>query len=155
MKTIKDAVNHFLFKLNPKNNIWNATERDKQAIDKIIEFVEDKHKNQFNDYQLFAKIYISFYGELLRFYECTVLDSEPQKAIHKILDTPLEDLIKKFIDKHKDVETALSVPKEHRYKHPLQLKELGLEYKEAEKLDYQETEDNFKSLINLAINSFK
>lgn len=152
MKTIKDAVNHFLFKLNPKNNIWNATERDKQAIDKIIEFVEQKHKQQIHTHQLFAKLYITFYGELLKYYECTVFESTPQKAIHKILDTPTEELIKKFIDKHHGVEMALQIPKKDRYKHPKQINKYEL--KEIDKLEYQETEYNLTAMINLAINEY-
>jgi hypothetical protein len=152
MKTIKDAVNHFIFKLNPKNKIWNATERDKQAIDKIIEFVEQKHKQQRNTHQLFAKLYITFYGELLKYYECTVFDSTPQKAIHKILDTPIDVLIKKFIDKHNDVEMALQIPKKDRYKHPKQLKQYDI--KQIDKMEYMETEDNLIAMINLAINQY-
>jgi len=55
MKKIKDAVNHFRYKLNPKNNIWKATEKDVDNLNLIMDFVEQKQ----SDYTLFAKVFIS------------------------------------------------------------------------------------------------
>ena len=66
--TINKAINHFLWKLNPKNKQWKATQNDADAINEIADFAQTKLSEQFNDNQLFAKLYITFYGELLKVY---------------------------------------------------------------------------------------
>lgn len=154
MMTIKKAIEHFEWKLDPKNKQWKATPNDIEAYNKIVEFTEEKLNQQFNDNQLFAKIFVSFYGELLKYYEATMFDDIPEKSINKILDTPFETLVDKFIEKHYDVELALQIPKKDRYKHPLELKRLGYDIKNVEKLDKQQTIDNLKTMINNALCEF-
>lgn len=153
--TITKAINHFEWKLNPKNKQWKATKTDADAYNSILKFVKDKHENQFNNNTLFAKLYVIYYGELLKYFDGTVLDKIPQQELHKELHKPFERIVNEFIDKHQNIEYSLQIPKEHRDKHPKQLTKLGLSYKPVEKMDYQETEDNLKSLINLALNQYK
>lgn len=99
--TIKKAVDHFVFKFN---TVWKVTEHDIKALETIMEFVEDKHKKQFNDYQLFAKLYVMVYAQFLERYNTTVFDEIPQKELHRYLEQPLERIIQRFTDKLNDSE---------------------------------------------------
>lgn len=153
--TIKQALSHFEYKLS---NHWKPTAKDIEAYNEIVEFTESSLKNQYNDNQLFAKLYIYIYGEFLKYYEGTVMDNIPQKELHRILDKPIEQLINEFIDKHQIIELALQVPKEIRYLHPLETRYKELQkdfnFEDVEKLPYNETEDNLTSLINMALTKY-
>ncbi len=108
INTPKKALDHFAYKLK---NVWQMSKDDKEAFNILSKFVSDKNKQEFNDNQAFGKLYISFYGELLKFYNCTVFDSEPEKAINRIIDTPIEQIIEKFLKKATDQETFIKMIK--------------------------------------------
>jgi len=163
MKTIKQAINHFMFKLNPKNNIWKATQKDADAINEIIEFVESKHRQQLNSNELFAKLYITLFGELLKYYNCSVFDPTPQKAINKILDTPIEVIIQKFIDKANITETGLQMEEAGIEIKDIRLKSIEQIEKETDyfsmdmlepQMTYDEAVKNLEAMINFAINEY-
>ena len=154
MNTVKKAVEHFLWKLDPKNNQWKATESDIKAIKQIAEFTEDKLKQQFADNQLFAKLYITFYGELLRYYNATVFDKEPQKALNKILDTPIEILIEKFVDKANLIEQTKEWFDEAGNSHP-RLSDTSSIKPEEESMTLNEATENLTAMINMALTKYK
>ena len=158
MNTIKKAVEHFIFKLDPKNNIWKASEADGKAITQIVKFVEDKHEEQLRNNQLFAKLYITYYGELLKYYKASIFDKEPQKDLHKTLDTPLETIIDTFRTTLKDIEIANTFEVNGSIRHPLEWSEqdkANIKMKKVNLIPYQEAEDNLTAMINLALNTFK
>lgn len=153
MVTIKKAFDRIKWRLK---NGWQANHNDLEAINVIGKFINDKHKDQFNNHQLFAKLYITYYGELLKYYRTDVFDDIPQKELHKVLDRPLERIIEDFVKKATDIEQSLQYEVNGVLKHPLQL---SSDQKESiEILDavmtYDEAEKNLTSLINLAINEF-
>ena len=148
--TIKRAIDHFIWKFS---NTWKPTKKDIEALNEIIEFVEQKHQKQFNDNLLFAKLYITFYGELLKFYNASVFDSIPEKAINKILDTEIELIIEKFVDKANLVEQTQKQVAKHGYKHPMQVKENLIEPLN-EAMTYEEAVDNLTARINFALNKY-
>lgn len=94
--TIKKAVEHFLWKFK---NSWNPTQQDVDALNTIISFVTDKHKQQIQDYHLFAKLYIMVYAQYLERYKTTIFDDIPRKELNKLLDRPIEDFIHRFTDR--------------------------------------------------------
>lgn len=96
MISIKKAVEHFEFKLDPKNKIWKATKKDVESYNTIMDFVESKHKQQINDHHLFAKLYIMVYAQYLDKYKATVFDDIPQKEMHKLISKPLSYFIELF-----------------------------------------------------------
>jgi len=147
--TIKKALDHFSYKLQ---KVWKTTETDQKAIDTIYDFVNKKNKQQFNDNQLFGKLYITFYGELLRFYKTDVFDKEPQKAINKILDSPIELIIEKFINKAQTEEQRLHYidQKTGNYKAQKDWKNVLL----VEKMNTEEAETMLTAMVNNAINAF-
>ena len=148
--TIKKALEHFEWKLSNK---WQPTEKDIEAYNEIVEFTEKQLKQQYNDNQLFAKLYISFYGELIKYYDTTVFDNVPQKALHKILDTPIENLIQKFLDKVNLQEQTIEHRKAKGINHPRIVSTEDIEL-DPEAMTYQEAEDNLTAMINMALTKF-
>jgi len=157
VNTVKKAVEHLKWRLeNFNGKTLNVRENDIKAYNMIFDFVEQKHKEQINDHQLFAKMYITFYGELLKYYGTTVMDTQPEKDIQQILKMPMEQVIEKFIDKAYDMEMLIQLPKSERfepvkYKNP---RDLEWDFKFVDKMEYQDAEDSLTAMINNAINSF-
>lgn len=160
INTIKDALKHFEFKFS---NVWDATPKDIEAYNKLGEFVEEKHNKQFVDNELFGKLYIIFYGQLLKFYKTTLYDPEPTKQLHKSLNQPLEVIIKKFLEIANDQEIFLNMQKVGLLsKHPILMtdkeKEKELSKFKIEMISkpntYDEVKTNLTSLINFAIDEY-
>lgn len=160
--TINDAVKYFHFMLSQGH--WKKTNKSQEAFNTILDFVNDKQKEQFNDNQLFAKLYITFYGELLIYFKSSVFDKIPLKEINRICDEPIELSIKKFIQKATDAE-AMSIMKEKGipFKHPRSMtKEEKKKWDEVDimklglpVMTYEEAKDNLTAMINLALNKYK
>ncbi len=149
--TIKKAIEHFEFKFT---NVWKPTQPDIDAYNTILNFVKDKHEQQYNENQLFAKLYITFYGELIKYYNATVFDKEPQKALHQILDTSIETLIQKFLDKANLQEQTIKHSTKNGFKHPNQVDTSDIK-PDAVAMTYDEAEQNLTTMINLALNTYK
>ena len=74
-------------------------------------------EQQFQQNQLFAKLYIFVYMRFISKMGATVMNNEPRKAIHKILEKPIEQWIEEFKDEMNDSDMYTS------------LKELGIDTK--------------------------
>lgn len=160
MKTVKDAVDRLGFRIS---NHWKHNQADIDAYNKIVEYVEKKNEQQFNDNQLFGKIFITFYGELLKYYKASVFDKQPQIDINKMLAQPMESVIQKFLEKANEQELYLRMKEAGiSDKHPLLKTD---EEKENEKgkfkmemldpvMTEQEATDNLSAMINNALNSY-
>lgn len=154
MKKIKDAVNHFRYKLNPKNNIWKATEKDVDNLNLIMDFVEQKQ----SDYTLFAKVFISYYGELLKYYKTDVFDKIPKKHLSEICSKPMNVVINEFIEKANESEIFSKYKSAMLdVKHPLTWNEKEREKaksifsSETKKMSFDEVSLNLENLINSII----
>jgi len=145
--TIKKAVEHFEFRLSKH---WKPTENDINAYNTILKFVEDKHKQQFIDNQLFGKLYIIYYGELLKYYKATVYDKEPQKHLNRVLSAPIEKVIQTFVETSNDVERALEYEIDGVLKHPQQWTEEDKKNINMKKPpnSYDECVSNLTAMIN-------
>lgn len=150
---IKKALEHFEWKFK---NHWKPSKTDLEAYNTLVKYVEQNNTEQFNDNQLFGKIFISFYGELLRYYNTTVFDKQPQIAINKILDTPIETLIKKFMEKATVIEQSKQFEVHGVLKHPQAMtKEQKQNIEIIEPImSYEEAKNNLSAMINNALNSF-
>ena len=152
--TIKRAVEHFTWKLDPKNKQWKATKNDVEALNTILEFTELKLNQQYADNQLFAKLYITFYGELLKFYDATVFDKIPQKALHQILDTPIESIIEKFVDKANLQEQTVEYRSKNKTLHPHEGHTETIQ-PFAEAMSIEDATENLTAMINMALTKYK
>lgn len=165
--TVHKAIDRITWRLN---NGWKANENDARAINTIIEFINDKHKEQLVNYGLFAKLYIYFYGSLLNHYKATVFSSIPQKELHKILYKPLEDHIEHFKNTLNDSELYIAYSDlDISLKHPKLLTEEERQ-RDAKKLeenkdkiagaianawDYESVKEHLDTMINKAIDTYK
>jgi len=149
--TIKKAIEHIGWKLS---NTWQPTEKDIEAYNEIVKNYEKQKEKTYIDNQLFGKIYISFFGELLKYYNCTVFDKEPQKALHQILDTPIETIIQKFLDKANLQEQTIKHSTKNGFKHPKEVDTSDIE-PDAIAMTYEEAKENLTTMINLALNTYK
>lgn len=129
--TIKRAVEHYIWKLK---NVGKPTQKDVDALNTIMQFVENKHKQQINDYDLFVKLYIFVYQEFLNNHNTTVFNSVPQKELNKLLDRPIEDFINDFTKSQNDIEQRLY------------FKELGISEKHPALKDLEEKEKDLNKL---------
>lgn len=113
--TIKSALSRIIWRV--QGNGWNANQNDQEAINTIIDFVNNKSKKQINDNQLFAKLFVYVYSNFLEYYKTTVFDKTPEKELHKILEKPLTQIIE-------DLKEQLNTSEMYEIK-----KELGLSTK--------------------------
>lgn len=154
---IKKAIQHFEWKLS---NHWKPTAKDIEAFNEIVKFSKNTLENNFNNNLFAAKLYVIYYGELLKYYQSTVFSSIPQKELHMELDKSFDRVVKDFIDKHHDIEMALQIPLEYRYLHPKETKwvdfvnKTGFKFKKIDKMEYQEAETNLVNLFNLAFTKY-
>lgn len=170
--TINKAVNRLEWRFK---NTWRQSlkEDDIHALNKIIEFIEDKHKKQIQDYHLFAKLYIMVYAQFLEKYNATVFDKIPVKELSRYLDQPLENIIQRFTDKLNESELyELFNEVGIEQKHPVLVGE-EQKNKETDLLietinsdenlrrlkgqvwDYETIKENIELQVNNAINTFK
>jgi len=164
--TIKKAIEHLKWKYRNK---WNPTQLDVDVLNTFIEFVEEKHKKQLQDYNLFAKLYIMVYAQFLDKYKATVFDDIPKKELSRYLDQPLEVIIQRFTDKLNESELyELFKDLNIEMKHPA-LKSESIKNKETDLLekalkeddnlerftghlwDYETVKDNLELQINSVI----
>ena len=99
--TINKAIEHFKYKLT---NVWKATEHDITAFNKLVDFVNVKHKQQLRQNELFAKLYVFAYAYYIKRYDSDVYCKTTQKELHKLLDLPLELFMQRFTRKINDIE---------------------------------------------------
>lgn len=118
--SIEKAVNRIRWRLN--GNGWKANENDVEAINKIIEYVNCKEKEQFNSHELFSKLYIHVYADFRRKY------ATPIKELHQLLEQPLSVHIQRFTSKLNDIEVEnlfddLKLSKNHPATIPQEIKD--------------------------------
>jgi hypothetical protein len=94
--TITKAIQRFTWRFK---NGWKANENDLEALNTIIDFINNKHNAQLANNEVAFKLYITAFSWFIDHYKTDVFDSIPQKELHKLLNTPLEPFIKRFTDK--------------------------------------------------------
>jgi len=87
--TPEKALSHFKYKLTTS---WKPTAFDLEAYNALVEFVNEKQKKQLIDNQLFAKLFIWSYAQLLRHYKSNIYSKIPKSH--------LQDILKKSTDQH-------------------------------------------------------
>jgi hypothetical protein len=99
----KDINGNIFFK-NIKPN-----RTDLEAVNFMIEWVDNQKKQSLKQNQLFAKLYIYVYHKFIQHYETTVFDNVPQSELHRILDKPLDAFFKAFTQQLNDNEAYISI----------------------------------------------
>lgn len=71
-------------------------DNDVAALKCVLAWVNRNTSENVKNNQLFAKLYIYFLTQGIRYHETTVLENEVQKELSKILDKPLQLFYKAF-----------------------------------------------------------
>lgn len=104
MYNLKSSVERFIWRLrkeNGKHVHFYPNEKDVSAFNVILSWINRQKEGTVNNNQLFAKLYIYFLTQSIRYYETDVLDNIPQKELSRVLDTPLANFYKAFeVDLH-------------------------------------------------------
>jgi hypothetical protein len=79
-------------------------QNDLDALKSIDAFVVKNQKEQLQNQELFAKLYINNLTELLEHYNTTIFDPIPRRRIHGILRQSLQELTEKLKDTLNDSE---------------------------------------------------
>ena len=83
---------------------FNINQNDLDALKIIDAFVVKQQKEQLQNQELFAKLYINNLTELIEHYNTNIFDPIPRRRIHGILLQPLHKLTKKLKDTLNDSE---------------------------------------------------
>ena len=160
INTITKAISHLKWRFQ---NGWNPTNRDIESFNMIVDFQNVQHKTQFDNNQLFGKLFIKYYTELLKHYETTVWDKEPGKELNKLLNTDIKQLIVELVKTSNEQELYLKM-REGGFKgvHPRELNDKDKEFLKLEigwldekSMTYDEALTNITSMINNALTNYK
>lgn len=123
------------------NHSFTINQNDLDALKKIDEFVVKNQKEQLQNQELFAKLYINNLTELIEHYNTTIFDPIPRRRIHGILRQSLQDLTEKLKDTLNDSE-----------KYEL-MGELGVELKHPLLRSEEETGNDLEKLQGVLVDS--
>lgn len=148
---IKEAVNRITWRLS---NGWKANENDIKALETIFEFIDNEvNKKPDGLTNLFAKLYISYLGELHKFYRADVFSNIPQNEINRILSDDIFKVMHKYQEDLKVAEMASMAIKKGIFKHPASMtKDEKSKIEDVELIPMDEIQDNLTTMINLVIN---
>lgn len=93
------------------NNAFRPNKNDAVALNHLIGYVQEKEKKQIVDNELFGKLYIWAYGQLLKFYGCTVFNKEPQKYLGELLTKSTGRIVEELKDQlnHSEMYTVFDL----------------------------------------------
>lgn len=78
---IEKSVNRIKWRI--ENGGWKSNQKDVDSLNEIVKYVNAKETEQFDNNELFAKLYIHLFSELRKKYE------NPIKELHNLLKYPL------------------------------------------------------------------
>ena len=84
------------------NTSFKPSEKDVEALNCIIEWMNRQSKESVLNNSLFAKLYIYNLNQTIRHYGATVFDDICQKDLSRLLDTPIEHFYTAF---HKELQS--------------------------------------------------
>ncbi len=155
-----------------QNHSFPINQNDVDALKVIDAFVVKNQKEQLQNQELFAKLYINNLTELIEHYNTTIFDPIPRRRIHGILRQSLQELTEKLKDTLNDSEKyELMKELEVDLRHPLlrSEEETGSDLDKlqgafddsgnrkrllGEVWDYETVKDCLEKEVNRAINSY-
>ena len=95
-KRFKSAKEH-------KYSSFKVNEHDFNAFNSIVEYVSIVNKEKVSKNVLFAKLYIYFLNQQIRYFQTDAFEKIPVIELNKFLDTPLDNYYVAF---HKELHSA-------------------------------------------------
>lgn len=96
---IKKAASRLKWRFRKEKGSFKSftpNDNDIEALNCILNWINNQKKETLNNNQLFAKLFIYHLTMIIRHYQTTVLDPIPQKELSKLLSYPLEHFYKAF-----------------------------------------------------------
>lgn len=123
---IEKAVNRIKWRIESKK--WISNHNDIEALNEIVKYVNQKESKQFNDNELFAKLYIHNWIQFIDKFKSDVYDELPIKEFHKLLENPLSVFVQRFTERLNDIELEnlydnIGLSKEHPSVIPAEVKD--------------------------------
>lgn len=92
---VQKAGKHLLWRFSLKSFVVN--EDDKIALKSVLAWINRNSGDNVNNNQLFAKLYVYFLTQEIRYNQATVFDELLQKKVNSMLAKPLPLFYKAFI----------------------------------------------------------
>ena len=143
------ALNRIKWRFTGKSN-FKPNEEDIKALNEVIRWINQQKEKTINNNKLFAKLFITFYNDVLTTNETTILDDLAQKQVSRLLALNLNQF---YIAFHKQLHTNIRVS----IMEGVDAKDLSEEdVKKAfeEKYSLFEVEARLNDMVTEAINKF-
>lgn len=136
--TIIDALKRIKWRFSQKKG-FTPNDTDIIAVNVLISFTDEKLKEQFNDNQLFGKLYCYLFVQFVKYYKTTYDDPIPQKELNKLCDMDLDVFFQRLTDSLWSQETNAWLDMESK------------NLDNIPKLEKTEVEENLKAMANMAL----
>jgi hypothetical protein len=97
-KAVKRLGWRFQQAAQANNRVLKLNQNDIDALQSISDYVEKTQRLQFQDNELFAKMYILFYMRILEKDRTTVFETFARRKLFNFLKQPISSMIEKFTD---------------------------------------------------------
>ena len=94
---IQRSIDRIKWRLS-KPKAFTPNMNDAEACNELIEYVNDKQKEQYHNYELFAKLYIYLFTKVLMNDKTSVFDNSARRKIGNVLKKPISQLIQELTD---------------------------------------------------------
>ncbi|MRX65759.1 hypothetical protein [Maribacter luteus] len=94
---LNQAIEHLSIRLQGTH--LEVNNQDKNAFNCILDYINTTLDESFNRNKYFANLYAYCLGLLLEKYQTTIDNPIPHKELHKIIDTPFENIIEDITNK--------------------------------------------------------
>ena len=94
------ALDRLAWRFTSKKS-FTPNENDIDSLNTIIGWMNRQQSESVKNNQLFAKLYIYFLNQTIRYFEANIFDDIPQKELSKLLDLPLDNYYNAF---HKELQ---------------------------------------------------
>lgn len=138
--TLQKAIDKLKWRLSTVKS-FTPNQNDVDALNCIIDYINNQAKGNVNNNLLFAKLYIYTYNQFLKHYKSSIFDEITQKELHKLLNTDIELFYKAFKTQLEDNSIYDLIEKNESTEN-------------AEKFELDYVKENLNMMINLALNKF-
>lgn len=89
MHNLKKATNRIAWRFT-NGKSFKPNDEDIESINCLLNWINNQKKQSLNQNQLFAKLYIHFLTQFIRYHETTVFNNAVQQELSNLLNYPLD-----------------------------------------------------------------
>lgn len=154
-KSLNHLVKKFQGCIKDKRPFW-VSDYDVLCINNVVDHIErDREKKPYR-HSLFSKLFVFLYGQLLIKYQTTVFDEIPQRVLSRIIERPLSNHIKDFLNQLNANEAYLLIRdfSDNADQHPALDSNKNVVDVDVNVWDYQTVREHLQAMISEALNRF-